>query len=129
MGQITVNKDKLTKVLSTAFDRAVEQLVIDSQYMISDSRWQWTRETARSNGEVVDSPRDIVDTGNLYDSLTISRQGSKAELIWDIEYATAVHDGATTKNGVDLPARPWVVETIKETTAGKVFGRSVIRES
>jgi len=38
------------------------------QSSIQDDRWYWDRETRRQNGQIVASPRDIVDTGSLRDS-------------------------------------------------------------
>jgi hypothetical protein len=40
--------------------------------MIESPIWEWDKTTFRSNGEVVGSPRDIVDTGNLRDSYRLS---------------------------------------------------------
>ena len=42
----------------------LHQAMLDN--ILSD-RWDWDRETVRSDGETVDSPRNIYDTGNLYD--------------------------------------------------------------
>jgi hypothetical protein len=39
-----------------------------AQQYLTDQIWDWPRATARKNGEVVTSPRDIVDTGALRDS-------------------------------------------------------------
>ena len=46
------------------------------QSNISDSRWQWPRTTVRKNGAVVDSPRDIVDTGALKNSYQVQYESS-----------------------------------------------------
>jgi hypothetical protein len=35
---------------------------------ISDEKWEWDKTTYRRNGEVVDSPRNIIDTGELLNS-------------------------------------------------------------
>jgi hypothetical protein len=35
---------------------------------ITDKKWKWDRVTYRRNGEVADSPRNIVDTSELLDS-------------------------------------------------------------
>jgi hypothetical protein len=44
------------------------------EFYIEDDRWEWDRTTLRRNGQVVTSPRDAVDTGNLLrsQSLTIT---------------------------------------------------------
>lgn len=35
---------------------------------IQSDKWEWDRETCRKSGQVVDSPRNIVDTGELLNS-------------------------------------------------------------
>lgn len=35
---------------------------------IQSDKWEWDRETYRRNGEIVDSPRNIVDTSELLNS-------------------------------------------------------------
>lgn len=49
----------------------VEQLGQRFKDMIQDERWDWDRETVRSDGSVVGSPRDAVDTGELLNSQII----------------------------------------------------------
>ncbi len=60
----------------------------------------------RSTGQVVDSPRDIIDTGNLRDSYEFDLQSSGdrvvGEVTWTAPYAYAVHEGEP-----DKPARPF----------------------
>lgn len=51
--------------ISQAFNATAEALSELFQYMIEDERWEWDRPTLRSNGAIVTSPRDIVDTGAL----------------------------------------------------------------
>lgn len=46
------------------------------QSNINDTRWQWPRTTVRKNGAVVDSPRDIVDTGELKNSYQVQYESS-----------------------------------------------------
>ncbi|MGA1433128.1 MAG: hypothetical protein ACO32T_05050 [Candidatus Nanopelagicaceae bacterium] len=46
------------------------------QSNISDTRWQWPRTTVRKSGAVVDSPRDIVDTGELRNSYEVKYESS-----------------------------------------------------
>lgn len=48
-----------------AFDKTVEELHDKIKEVIQDDRWSWDRETKRSNGETVGSPRDIVDEEGL----------------------------------------------------------------
>lgn len=47
-------------LLGEAFDQSMESEV-----------WSWPRDTYRVNGDVVGSPRDIIDTGALMDSRSL----------------------------------------------------------
>jgi hypothetical protein len=54
------------------------------------------------------SSEDIVDTGQLRASQLVEFPDAlEAELSWNTEYAAAVHEGATYKNGRVLIGRPW----------------------
>ena len=70
---------------------------------ITSNKWQWPTPP---------TPRDVVDKGQLRDSLFIyqglSREGNPvAYYIWTAEYAQPVHEGATFRDGRVYPARPW----------------------
>lgn len=51
--------------LNVAFDLTSLALYGAIKDQIMSNNWSWDRQTTRSSGAVVDSPRDIVDTGNL----------------------------------------------------------------
>lgn len=46
------------------------------QANLEDVRWQWPRTTVRKSGDVVASPRDIVDTGELKNSYEVQYEGN-----------------------------------------------------
>lgn len=76
--------------------------------------WSWPRQTIRSNGQEVGSPRNIVDTGILKASNSFSITGTLGTFRWGVDYAAAVHYGASiypwgdkTRQKVELPPRPW----------------------
>ncbi len=46
------------------------------QANLEDVRWQWPRTTVRKSGDVVGSPRDIVDTGELKDSYEVQYESN-----------------------------------------------------
>lgn len=117
MSKINIDQSKLNSIINRAFDVAVEAQGEAFQKALVDDRWEWPRETRRHNSDLVGSPRDIYDTGELYDSLVISRTLGAAEYTWEADYATIVHDGATTKNGTELPARPWTKVGLEECDA------------
>lgn len=117
MGKINIDLNKLNSAINKAFDIVVEAQGEAFQEAIASDRWEWPRETLRQNKDLVGSPRDIVDTGELYDSLVISRTSNAADYTWEADYAAIVHDGATTKNGTELPARPWTKIGLEECDA------------
>lgn len=69
--------------------------------------WSWPRPTVRSNGAIVGSPRNIIDTANLRQSHSWQLTGPfQATYLWSAEHATAAFNGAVLRNGTILPARP-----------------------
>jgi hypothetical protein len=82
---------------------------------ITEPKWDWPR------GE---SPRDIVDTGDLRASQEMAIDPRPGVMLtkyrWSAPYAPAVHDGAVFKatdaegNPKTLTARPWTREVIKD---------------
>jgi hypothetical protein len=109
-----------------AAERAVEivmgELSAAFQQSLEEEVWSWPRETRRVNGEIVSSPRNIIDTGTLKRSHSWKMTGRfQATFRWSAHYATGVHEGAfvapwAQKNGagftgaqrrVYLPPRPW----------------------
>lgn len=121
MSKINIDQSKLNSIINRAFDVVVEAQGEAFQNAIASDQWEWPRETLRQNKDLVSSPRDIYDTGELYDSLVISRTGNAAEYTWEADYAAIVHDGATTKNGTELPARPWTKVGLEECDAAGIM--------
>lgn len=60
-----------TKDLGEAFADTAYYLAGQFEQAIQDERWEWDRPTVRSDGSVVGSPRDIVDTGELLRSQSL----------------------------------------------------------
>lgn len=62
--------------------------------------------------------RDIVDTGNLRDSGTVTIDGTDIVISYDEEYAAIVHYGGYVKSGFNpdiqiyYPGRPWIEATL-----------------
>jgi hypothetical protein len=105
---IITNSKSIEKAFLTAFETWATEYVNDihwEQQFDDMSQWEWGRETKRRNGEIVASPRDIYDLGNLYrsgvNSFDLDKSGSTitARWHWDAknssgqEYAAYVHDG------------------------------------
>ena len=66
-----------------------------------DEKWAWSRTTRRKNGEIVTSPRNIVDTGAFLQSISGKPLNLEVyEHRIDVPYATKVVIG-----GKNYPAR------------------------
>lgn len=124
-GARLTNEKALIEAIEDAFatwaDEDINRAHWQDQFM-DMGKWQWDGYTTRKNGEVVYSPRDIYDLGDLYrsgvDSFYVEQTtgGSIAHWHWDArnnkknesgkssgeEYAFYVHYG-TEKH----PARPF----------------------
>ncbi|MFN6572409.1 hypothetical protein [Dendronalium sp. ChiSLP03b] len=125
MSKININKSKLDSIINKAFDVVVEAQGEAFQNAIASDIWDWPRETVRSNGETVGSPRDRVDSEELIDSLVVSRTANAAEYEWEAPHATAVHDGATLQDGTELPGTPWTEVGLQECDAAGIMQRQL----
>ena len=100
------------------FSQAMDWADSDFDQQITDVQWDWKGEegkTRRRNGQVVDEPRDIVDTGALLRSKQRNNiNGSTTEFTWTAEHAEGVHDGYVARGGGVNPARPWTQPTLEE---------------
>jgi hypothetical protein len=107
---------QLRGINQRTFERAMDWAEQDFDQQMVSSKWQWNEnKTRRKNGQIVDSPRDIVDTGDLLQSKQRRQIGkSVTEFIWEDEVAELVHDGGTMKNGGAYPARPWTEPTLED---------------
>jgi len=81
---------------------------------INAVQYPWPRETRRRNGQIVGSPRDIVDTGALRASqqrFTIGSTGTGLGYRWggpQAPYAPLVLSGYVTGRGSIVPGRNWI---------------------
>lgn len=110
------------KALHEALKDTAKKLDAEFQDQITSVKWDWPRKTRRKNGRTVNSPRDIVDLGNLRDSQR-DRQVSRyaIEWIWDVDYSAIVHNGAVLKGGGEVPGREWTKEAEKEVKVENHF--------
>jgi hypothetical protein len=56
-----------------AWGETVDEIEQANREAIQDDRYPWPRTTHRQNGEVVTSPRNIVDRGELLNSQYLNR--------------------------------------------------------
>lgn len=109
MIRTTRNLQALARAANQAAQQAITaELAGRFQQAIRTPAYGWPRNTLRQNGQMVGSPRDIVDTG------TLARQqqapqitGTRAVYRWTAPYSPYVHEGVRLKGGGIMPARPW----------------------
>jgi len=113
----------LRGICQRTFELSMDWADKDFDQQMVDSKWAWetnnpknpTNRTRRKNGEVVTSPRDIVDTGALLQSKKRDPINSSiTEFVWEDDVAELVHDGGRLKGGGIYPARPWTEPTLQE---------------
>jgi hypothetical protein len=145
VGTRLINAQKLVTAITNAFENWATEDIDDAHWddQFQDmSRWDWSgenrrdgsNETRRKNGEIVDSPRDIYDLGNLYRSKQYSLvkriNGIEAKWSWNAtnssgqEYAYYVHEGTTKTD-----ARPFTDDiSIPSSFKQKAPGMALIRQ-
>lgn len=130
MAKVKIDTAKINKAIARSMDRTVDRLSESFDYAIEADLYDYPRTTVRKSGEIVSSPRNIVDLGNLLESKVVSRSndGRSAEFAWDVAYAIAVHDGYTTRTGKDVPPRKWTEKGIEEADPVTFFGDALGRE-
>ena len=102
------------KIQAKVFKELVPELDRQFTEEIQTVECEWPRKTKRKNGTTVNTPRDIVDTGDLMRS----QQNQKIDnftwrWVWDVEYSSVVHNGAVFKGGGNYPARPWTKTALR----------------
>ena len=107
---------QLRGINQRTFQRAMDWADNDFDQQMASSKWDWNEnQTRRKNGQLVGSPRDIIDTGDLLQSKErVQVNRSTVDFIWKDDVAELVHDGGTTRNGGAYPARPWTEPVLDE---------------
>lgn len=124
MPVVDINELQIVNALESAFEESMDVLERRFVKEFTEEKWQWP------SGE---SPRDIVNFGLLRGSQLKTRIFATVyEWSWNMEYALAVHNGATFTSGPlkgkTFPARPWTkkpledLPTIFNKLAGKHLG-------
>lgn len=130
---------KLTGWNANQFKQRVREIIgayqvpIDQQLKAEIQRVQfdWPRQTRRKNGSVVDSPRNIVDTGKFLSSQRRNFDGrTTITFTWDARskdgfpYAPLILTGYTTNRGTivsEVPGRDWIKPALDALPLDKFF--------
>ena len=117
MKKFEFNGPQFREAMIRAFIEAQPLLVRRFTQEVEAEKWTWPNPP---------SPRDIVDTGRLRDSLnnpqhtgprtpTVEKTGHliRAVHTWHVPYAAYVHEGYTLRSGFFGPPRPWTKPAIE----------------
>lgn len=106
---------KLDRALSKSFQKTVKVYAENCRAAIESEVYDWTDTiTYRQNGEIVTSPRDSDDTGELKNSQQAPVfDGDKATIEWTAPHAVIVHEGRIDQSV--YPARPWTDQAKQNT--------------
>ena len=111
--------------LEHAFTETVREYADQAREAFDKSEWGWNKVTHRRNGDVVSSPRNIVDSGELRDSQQEPQiVGLTARITWDSDHAAPVFLGAVYhQRSCTLPARNLPLHTLQNMNFSEVFMR------
>lgn len=123
-----IDLTQLDNAIASAWDRMTDELGEEMQAQMRDKKWEWDGVTRRANGEIVASPRDIIDTQRLYDSFEMEKQGDHVNYSYHTPYAAINHEGGIMSNGGIMQPRPWVEEAVREYDPLNSFA-DILRES
>ena len=128
-----VPREKALAAFEAGKQAGMEELKMQTTFALFSSlrstTWMWPNTTIRNNGEIVDSPRNIVDTSALMFSQKVVlkefKRKSQMKISYHVPYAAIVHYGGVIRpygnrfaNAAIYPARPWV-QAILEGTHGQ----------
>jgi hypothetical protein len=110
-----IDTGRLNAAIQQALTKTIDAVAQTADQSMTDERWQWDGYTVRRNGQVVGSPRDIVDTGELYRSRTMPIvSGDVASFEYLSDYADEVHRD-----------RPWLTTALLETDIESIFAEAL----
>ncbi|MGL5944264.1 MAG: hypothetical protein ACRC2S_28615 [Waterburya sp.] len=102
-----IDYSQVNTIITEAFEATADKFAEAQIDAMEAYVYDWDTTTYRKSGEVVDSPRDIVDTGELRDSLTQLYGVGLRVYMYLASHAAEVHEGYINEFGNAKPARPW----------------------
>ncbi|MGK7899083.1 MAG: hypothetical protein AB4372_37065 [Xenococcus sp. (in: cyanobacteria)] len=105
------NKEKLYNAITKSLHQTIDYAGDLMQENLEAVRYNWPRRTRRRNGQTVFSPRDAVDTRELYHSQYRSKRRFSGTIGYSAVHAVSVHEGEPE---LDRPDRPWIKLTVEE---------------
>ena len=133
---LPVMQDAASQAIETGLSRGIREAgrkIEPALYeAMNQSVWNWPNTTTRKNGSDTKAPRDIIDTQNLKNSLSVNTETgykfSTITITYTAPYANIVHYGGITrpygkKTGDTFvyPARPWISSMLTGSNGIKEF--------
>jgi hypothetical protein len=131
--KVEFNTEGISSKLERAFLKYSQVLEAQFTKEIGTKQFTWPAEYKTTRGsynrkgkgrESVGSPRDIVDSGALRQSIVRTQSGPFSyRYTWNVDYSVYVLKGYRTQAGNQMPARDWItpallklppVETLKK---------------
>ena len=111
----------------TAYGQVMDQQL---KTEIQTPQFSWPRTTKRRNGQIVSSPRDIVDLRGLLRSQKRDRpSATQLRFTWDARgkdgfaYAPLVLTGYSTRRGTVVPGRNWIKPALQAVPLDQFFAK------
>lgn len=101
-------RKKLNSHIQQAFHETADRFGDALDDAMDAKIYEWDTTTHRKSGEVVDSPRNIVDTGYLKNSRYDVSKMDARNYIYPADYAGDVLEGYVDEWGNSKPGRNWV---------------------
>jgi hypothetical protein len=109
------NGPRLAQRAIFVFGDYCTQLFPKFQDSIVQQRYDWPQITIRKNGQVVTSPRNIVDSGAFKLSQERTMLNATTCLFtWNVPYSSLILTGYTTKAGNIMPPRDWITPVLRD---------------
>ena len=106
--RIKIDPKIVTRNAEKSFVRYSRVLYNKFTEEFATTKWSWPRKTLRKNGMLVDSPRDIIDTGRLLNSQEMTATKTVVTYKWTAPYAKPVLTGFRTSRGREYRGRNWI---------------------
>lgn len=130
MAKVKIDPSKIALAIALAFDNTVDQMSQAFDEAIETELYNYPRVTHRRSGEIVSSPRNIVDTGELLESKVVARSSSSmsAKFTWEASHSIYAHEGYTTRSGAEVPPRRWTEKGLEVCDPKQAFEQRLRRQ-
>ena len=106
-----INRNGLNNRITSALHETIDYAAELMQENLEAERYPWPRVTVRKNGQTVYSPRNAIDTRELYLSQYKTKSRNAGAIGYGASHALPVHEGEPE---LERPERPWIKLTVEE---------------